>query len=328
MTRPIAILALAPLLACAPAEGQTPLQRARSAPDGAVLLSYAARPGVCGYQDGFRLRAHGGEGETIVWRDDDMNGRWRDKDGRERCEEGPVHVRLTVRGGEVEEVDVRVASGFSGAAATDLGTLSPAEAAELLLGVARTASGDPAGGALLALALAEGVEPAPLLLELAGDAAVAEEAREKAVFWAAETGATTAQLARLYAGERSEEVREQIIFAYSRLEEPAATRELLRLARGDGEVELRNKAVFWLGQAAGREITRELGEMAEDDGVESDVREQAVFALSQRPDGEGIPALLRIARTSPHPEVRKKALFWLGQSGDPRALALFEEILK
>jgi hypothetical protein len=25
--------------------------------------------------------------------------------------------------------------------------------------------------------------------------------------------------------------------------------------------------------------------------------------------------------------VRKKALFWLGQSGDPRAIALFEEIL-
>jgi len=26
--------------------------------------------------------------------------------------------------------------------------------------------------------------------------------------------------------------------------------------------------------------------------------------------------------------VRSQALFWLGQSGDPRALALFEEVLK
>ena len=27
------------------------------------------------------------------------------------------------------------------------------------------------------------------------------------------------------------------------------------------------------------------------------------------------------------PEVRRRAMFWLGQSGDPRALAFFEELL-
>jgi len=57
------------------------------------------------------------------------------------------------------------------------------------------------------------------------------------------------------------------------------------------------------------------------------VKEQAVFALSQQPRDAGVPALIRIARTHPEPGVRRKALFWLGQSGDPRALALFEEIL-
>ena len=53
-----------------------------------------------------------------------------------------------------------------------------------------------------------------------------------------------------------------------------------------------------------------------------------MFALSQRPDDEGVPALIHIARTNPHRELRKTALFWLGQSGDPRALALFEELLQ
>jgi hypothetical protein len=38
--------------------------------------------------------------------------------------------------------------------------------------------------------------------------------------------------------------------------------------------------------------------------------------------------LIRIARASPDPELRKTALFWLGQTEDPRALALFEEILR
>jgi len=32
-------------------------------------------------------------------------------------------------------------------------------------------------------------------------------------------------------------------------------------------------------------------------------------------------------RSNRDPEMRRKALFWLGQSGDPRALALFEELL-
>ncbi len=58
------------------------------------------------------------------------------------------------------------------------------------------------------------------------------------------------------------------------------------------------------------------------------MRKPAVFALSQRPAEEGVPALIRIARTNRHPELRKTALFWLGQSEDPRALALFEEILR
>jgi HEAT repeat protein len=65
-----------------------------------------------------------------------------------------------------------------------------------------------------------------------------------------------------------------------------------------------------------------------DDRGDLEVREHAVFALSQRPAEEGVPALIRIARTNPHPELRRKALFWLGQSEDPRALTLFEEILR
>jgi HEAT repeat protein len=61
--------------------------------------------------------------------------------------------------------------------------------------------------------------------------------------------------------------------------------------------------------------------------VDREVREQAVFALSQRPRDEGVPALIRIAKTHNDPEIRRRAIFWLGQSNDPRALALFEELL-
>lgn len=103
---------------------------------------------------------------------------------------------------------------------------------------------------------------------------------------------------------------------------------LLKLARDErAPGRSRRQAVFWLGQAAGDAATRGLTDLVDDADLDRDVKEQAVFALSQQPRQAGVAALIRIARTHPEPGVRRKALFWLGQSGDPRALALFEELL-
>jgi hypothetical protein len=103
---------------------------------------------------------------------------------------------------------------------------------------------------------------------------------------------------------------------------------LLKIARNaDLPRETRTQSVFWLGQAAGESATRDLNNIVVDNTVDREVREQAVFALSQRPHEEGVPALIAVARTNKDPEIRKKALFWLGQSNDPRALDLFEELL-
>ena len=104
--------------------------------------------------------------------------------------------------------------------------------------------------------------------------------------------------------------------------------DLLRIAR-DARISrrVRRSAVFWIGQAAGDAATRGLTDLVDDRATDRDVREQAVFALSQRPREEGVPALIRIAKEHRDAELRRKAIFWLGQSDDPRALALFEELL-
>ncbi|MDQ3673524.1 MAG: HEAT repeat domain-containing protein [Gemmatimonadota bacterium] len=103
---------------------------------------------------------------------------------------------------------------------------------------------------------------------------------------------------------------------------------LMRVARNpDVPRGTRTQAVFWIGQAAGEAATADLGALVVDNTVDREVREQAVFALSQRPRDQSIPALIKVARTNRDPEIRKKAIFWLGQSDDPRALDLFEELL-
>ncbi|MFZ5624630.1 MAG: HEAT repeat domain-containing protein [Gemmatimonadota bacterium] len=104
--------------------------------------------------------------------------------------------------------------------------------------------------------------------------------------------------------------------------------DLIRIARRtDVPRKTRQAAVFWVGQAASNKATEGLADLLDDEDQDRGVREQAVFALSQRPNGKGVPALLKAARTHRDPAIRRKALFWLGQSDDPRALALLEELL-
>jgi len=103
---------------------------------------------------------------------------------------------------------------------------------------------------------------------------------------------------------------------------------LLRLTRNSALPQgTRRSAVFWLSQQAGDRITRELASFVADSEEDRELRKHAVFALSQRPREEAVPELVRIARSHRDPEIRRTAMFWLGQTGDPRAIALFEEIL-
>jgi len=103
---------------------------------------------------------------------------------------------------------------------------------------------------------------------------------------------------------------------------------LMRLARDERRPrQTRTNAVFWLGQLAEEPATAELNDLVGETDMDREVREQAIFALSQRRNKEGIPALIRVVRTNRDPELRKKALFWLAQSGDPRAIDLIEELL-
>jgi HEAT repeat protein len=107
-------------------------------------------------------------------------------------------------------------------------------------------------------------------------------------------------------------------------------RRLLAIARDDASrpKQTRREAMFWLGQFAAAKLDgqpEEIGSEGDDD--RDDARSSAVFALSQLRNKEGIEPLVQVARTSKEAHIRRKALFWLGDSGDPRAVELFGEIL-
>ena len=147
-----------------------------------------------------------------------------------------------------------------------------------------------------------------------------------------------AALEGLYAAITNREVKKQIIFAVSldRSEDGLSPSNrssddginfLVKVAESDSDRELRKQALFWLGQRAGKRSLEVLGAVVEKSDDDTEVQKQAVFAISQRAKDEAVPLLIKIARTHPKPAVRKQAMFWLGQTGDERALEFFKEIL-
>jgi hypothetical protein len=105
-----------------------------------------------------------------------------------------------------------------------------------------------------------------------------------------------------------------------------ATDRLIALARDGSSGDVRGTALFWVAQRASDKAAGTITQALED--PETEVRKKAVFALSQLPKDEGLPRLIDVARNHRDAAVRRQAMFWLGQSRDPRALRFFEQVLR
>jgi HEAT repeat protein len=136
------------------------------------------------------------------------------------------------------------------------------------------------------------------------------------------------ELQRLFADVSDRSVREHILVAiFSNKNETSAIDFLVKLAGDRTDPGARRQALFWLGQKAGERSSKILRDTIDDTSEETEVQTHAVFAISLRPKDEAVPLLINIAKTHPKAEVRKKAMFWLGQTGDERALGFFKEVL-
>lgn len=127
-------------------------------------------------------------------------------------------------------------------------------------------------------------------------------------------------------GDAKDRVANNAIMAISLHAEPSALDTLFRIARTGSEPRARGDALFWLAQRAGDKVAAAIRERIDQD-PDTDVKKKAVFALSQLPKDEGVPLLIQVARANRNPDVRRQAMFWLGQSKDQRAVDFFAEIL-
>jgi HEAT repeat protein len=156
-----------------------------------------------------------------------------------------------------------------------------------------------------------------------------EDTRRQAAFWLGNSRGRHGyeSLLRILRDDPSDRVREHAVFALTQSKEADAIPAIVRVAHDDKSVRVRGQALFWLAQKASRQISEDTIRKAIDQDPETEVKKKAVFALTQLRNGDGVPLLIEIARTNRNAAVKKQAMFWLGQSKDPRALKFFEDVL-
>jgi len=125
-------------------------------------------------------------------------------------------------------------------------------------------------------------------------------------------------------GDGRRRVADSALSAIAQHAGSAASTALVRFAQS-ATPDVRGRALFWLAQRAADQALPAIDAALKDPDTE--VKKQAVVALSRFPNGEGIPRLMEVARANANPEVRRHAMLMLGQSKDPRIVDFFAQIL-
>lgn len=191
------------------------------------------------------------------------------------------------------------------------------------------ASGPRGDSAIMAIALHQSPAADQTLDELSAPTQPLEVRKRTANWLGNARGARgVASLKKMLASDPSSDVRDRVVLALSQTKDPGGMALVVDAARNDKDPHIRSQALMWLAQRATAQLSRETIQNAIASDPESAVRERAVTALSQMPNGEGVPLLIDLAKSHRDPAVRKKAMTMLGQSKDPRAIDYFAQVLK
>ena len=152
--------------------------------------------------------------------------------------------------------------------------------------------------------------------------------REKAIFWLGQNrSADNAQFLKdLYTKLENDELKEKVIFSLSQMGGTDNYRWLMDIALDEHEdIEIRKKALFWAGQGHSVDVA-DLVRLY-DSMKDREMKDQLIFVYSQRREAAALDKLFSIGKNDPDRELRKKAIFWIGQSRDPRAAQFLQELI-
>ncbi len=181
--------------------------------------------------------------------------------------------------------------------------------------------------AVFALSQLEEQEARQALRTLVTDAGVSRDVRENAIFWLGQEDDSDSFdfLREAYRQLDDSDLKEKVIFSMSQMDGDQPAKWLIAIAKDSSEPsDLRRNALFWAGQneAAANELIALYDEV-----TNTEVKEQLIFVYSQQESQPMLRKLMDIARTEPNHDLRENAVFWLGQSDAPEAMAFLEELI-
>ena len=208
----------------APAVAQSLANRVASASGHSVQFTFASRPGVCG------------DGRTYISTGPGNFYGYSINTNSEQCQAGPARVVVDLADKNVVALRTYVGAPTTDAGVTNLGNVTPADAADYLLGVAARADGRVGRDAIFAALLADSVDVSSRLLEIGRDQARPLETRRAALSGLARNapaqldriGSALVQVATNEGDVQA--VRTSALSVLSRLDHGAGIQPLIQLA--------------------------------------------------------------------------------------------------
>ena len=185
--------------------------------------------------------------------------------------------------------------------------------------------------ALFALSQSNSPRGMALVRRLADSNDTPEDVRNRAIFQIGQQASKDnadflrGLFGRLGNDSRHEALRRGLLFSLSQMRGFGNDRWLLDVALDNAQNEaVRKQALFSAGQAG--VPSSELASLY-DKLTDRDLKYQIIWVMSEAHDRSGSDKLVEIAQKDKDPEMRKKAIFWLGQKNDPRISQILLDII-
>jgi tetratricopeptide (TPR) repeat protein len=181
------------------------------------------------------------------------------------------------------------------------------------------------------IASSRSAQAMPMLISIA-KSSTNQRARRDAIFWLGQSRTDKDAVVDTLVGllpSLSEEDSESVTYSLGQIRTDKSTNALATIARDKGKNDkVRNSAVHWIGQMRVANRIPLLEDIYKNSMDNSKIRTQVAFALSQTREPQAITILGNMASSDPDIEVRKQAVFWLGQSRSPEAGQQLERLLQ
>ncbi|MEO7456881.1 MAG: HEAT repeat domain-containing protein [Gemmatimonadaceae bacterium] len=213
-----------------------------------------------------------------------------------------------------------------------MGQLDSDVAAAALENVINTSTDDDLRGkAIFAISQMNGSRSRAIIRRVAESNSSSRRMREQAIFQigqsaSAENADFLRSLFGKLKGDGNEALRKQVLFSLSQMQGFGNAKWLLSVAMDRSETdEVRGHALWTAGQngVSGADLVALYDKL-----TDAPLKDKLIWVLSESNDRVASDKLVQIAQKDPDREMRKKAIFWLGQKNDPRIRQILLDIIK